>query len=191
MAKPSDEPDKIILQIEEALIRNDLVRASALMESISNRSLLSNNRLQELVRQIRLVQENRESLDRTLLKAEHLLENNDPDQAIPLFQRVIEASPDHSKARIGLQNSRRKIDYRHRINLFIETIRRAREKEDYRTAREYCSEWLQLDPENEKAREIFQDLDRLLNRDREVLVMKNRGSELIDLGRYQEAIDLL
>lgn len=191
MFENAGDLEKSIEQIETALIEGDLVRASAILEAVTSPTAIKNNRFQELVQRVRAVREDRESIKKTLVRAEHLLTNDDPDEAIPLFRKIVETSPDHPAARAGLQNARRKIEHRHRINQLIESIRRSRENEDYKSAREYCQEWLQLEPGNEQAQDILQGLDRTLGRDREVRVMINRGRELIDLERFEQAIGLL
>jgi len=191
MNNSPDDIDRLVQQIEEALLDKNLLKASAILESIPKTTAMANPQLQGLAVRINRVREDKANKQEQQQDAAHSLRNNDPDRAVSIFQNILKNEPNNSKALMGLQEARRKIDQRHAINLIISRIRKAREVGDLKTVREYCLEWLQLEPGSEKATEILLNMDRLLNRKREILVLANRGRELIDLGRFQEAIDLL
>ncbi|HPQ38980.1 MAG TPA: tetratricopeptide repeat protein [bacterium] len=183
--------ERTIEQVETALMRGDLQRAAAIIEASGWTVADGNQRFRELVHRVRQALDGRENIQSTLEIAEHLLANDDPDQALRLFQKILDVSPDHRAARAGIQDARRKIDHRHSINVLIEKVRKSREDSDFGAAREYCREWLQLAPGDEQAASILQAVERSLKRSREVRVILNRGRELIDMARYQDAVDCL
>jgi len=185
------ELEKITEQIEAALIRGDKRRASAIIDGCPQRFSTESSRFRELVHRVRQARDGRENIRAMLDQAEHLLANDDPDQAFTLFRKIIEISPDHRAARAGIQESRRKMDHRHTVNLLIGKVRKAREDGDLNAAREYCREWLQMEPENESAVSIMDTIQKGLARHRDVRVILNRGQELIELGRFPEALDCL
>lgn len=185
------ELDKTIEQIEAALIRGDLTRASAIIEASGWTRAVASERFRELVHRVRQALDGRKNIEVTLENAEHLLANDDPDQALVLFQKILEISPDHRAARAGVQDARRKIDHRHTLNILIDKVRKSREDGDLGAAREYCREWLQIAPGDDQATGILDTIERSLQRSRDVRVLLNRGQELIEFGRFQEAIDCL
>ncbi len=73
----------------------------------------------------------------------------------------------------------------------LDKIQRARESGDFLTARDYCREWLLIEPNSERAYEIMALLEAALGQEREDRVMMNRCRDLVLQNRYREALDLL
>lgn len=77
------------------------------------------------------------------------------------------------------------------IGLLIEKIQKARENGDLENARDYCLEWLKMEPDSERAGEILSLVDTTRNQERENLVIINRSKHLIQMKQYAEAMHLL
>ncbi|MBN1296148.1 hypothetical protein JXA80_05160 [bacterium] len=190
MPEPADI-DRVLDQIEEALICGDLIRALANIDHFDPSVRLHNERLRELVHRVRVAQEDEDRTHIMLDQAIHLLENDDPDQALLLFQTIVDAFPDNREARAGIQEARRHLEHRHLVNILIQHVRESREAGDLNATREYCREWLQLEPGDETAVDILGSVEKSLTREREVRVLLHRGEELITRELYEEAIDVL
>ncbi|MBN1879251.1 hypothetical protein JW823_03995 [bacterium] len=77
------------------------------------------------------------------------------------------------------------------IGSLIEKLQKAREAEDFYSARDFCREWLEIDPKAERAQEILVMIETTLNREREDRVALNHCQDLFLQQRYNEVIDLL
>ncbi len=83
------------------------------------------------------------------------------------------------------------IDFQRQIGYLIEKIQKSRESGDLENARDFCLEWLRIEPDSERAGEILSIIDTALKQKHENLAAISRSRYLIQLKRYTEAMNLL
>jgi tetratricopeptide (TPR) repeat protein len=77
------------------------------------------------------------------------------------------------------------------IGLLLDKIQTSRESGDFQTARDYCREWLGIDPDSERAKEVAKGIETSILQQREHLVALNRSKYFMELKMFQKALDLL
>lgn len=77
------------------------------------------------------------------------------------------------------------------IGTLIDKIQKAREAGNLHSALDFCREWLQIEPQSDRAREIIGMIENTVSREREDQVVINRCRDLVLQQHYREALDLL
>ncbi len=149
------------------------------------------------------------SVDTILDQIESLLNENDVGRATSLIKEyrneISLSNKRFQSLLVTLYSKRRKkeetidqtqnqtIHYgnqRH-IGLLLDKIQKARETGDFQTAKDYCHEWLSIEPDSERAKEIAEVVETALVEKRNHLVILNRSKFFTELKMYQKALDLL
>jgi tetratricopeptide (TPR) repeat protein len=115
-------------------------------------------------------------------------ENTSERTDLPMQEKPL---TNHPFAPIDSPSTANNAEIQHQIGLLTEKIQKARETGDLENARDYCLEWLKIEPDSERAGEILSGIDTTLNQEHENLVIINRSKYLVQMKLYAEAIHLL
>ena len=82
-------------------------------------------------------------------------------------------------------------DFQRQIGALIEKIQKSREAGNMENARDFCLEWLRMEPDSERASEILSIIDTALKQKHENSVAISRSKYLIQMKQFTEAMNLL
>jgi tetratricopeptide (TPR) repeat protein len=176
--------------VKKALLQNDLARAAAILQNFHDAGLIDNPEINELYHTITQTYSALERIQSLSQAGARALDNGDGERALELFSQVLELSPDHEKARAGLQGAKKYCEWRENVARALHEAHQARAAGDYDTAREKCMEVLRLAPNNDVAQDFLVELNHWVDKRKQAWQLVQMGKRLFSEKKYSEAIQV-